>query len=219
MIFTEWKILGQSVNRQDIPAAFIGVDQQTILLIGCTHGDEKQGKDIVLKTLAYFEEHNLLLKEKQLVCVPVLNPDGYKACTRGNANGVDINRNFPCNNWELSPIKDNFYSGPAPGSEPETKVLIEMIESVKPSLILTIHQPYKVVNFDGPAKKYAKIMANLNKYEISESIGYPTPGSLGTYAGIERNIPIITLELPENDPDEIVWKDNSLAIIAAINHT
>ncbi|MBY0385631.1 DUF2817 domain-containing protein, partial [bacterium] len=32
-------------------------------------------------------------------------------------------------------------------------------------------------------------------YKIEETIGYPTPGSLGTYAGIERNIPTLTYEI------------------------
>jgi protein MpaA len=219
MIITEWKTIQKSVKNQNIDAAFIGTGTKSILFIACMHGDEQLGKSIALRTLAYFEENKLLLKDKLLVMIPVLNPDGYIANTRTNANEVDINRNFPTENWELSKDKDEFYSGVKPGSEPETQIIMDLIKTYKPVLILTLHQPYRVVNFDGPAQKYAELMSRLNKYPIEEDIGYPTPGSLGTYAGKEMNIPVITLELPDNESDETVWKDNHLAIIAAINHS
>jgi protein MpaA len=219
MILTEWKKLGESINKQDINAAFIGKGDKYIFVIACMHGDEKQGKTIALKTLAYFEENKLLLQNKQLIIIPVLNPDGYSQNNRGNARGVDINRNFPAKNWEHSKEKNEFYPGESPASEPETLIIINLIEKYKPELIINLHQPYKLINFDGPAEKYADLMTKLNHYKIQKDIGYQTPGSLGTYAGIERNIPVITLELPENEPDDTVWRDNYLAIIATINHT
>ncbi len=106
-----------------------------------------------------------------------------------------------------------------PASEIETKVIVDLIENFQPQLILALHQPYGLINYDGPALMYAQLMAKLNHYPVSEDIGYATPGSLGSYAGKDKNIPVITLELHENEPDEKLWRDNNLAIIAAINHT
>ena len=75
--------------------------------------------------------------------------------------------------------------------------MINIIEEFQPKLILTLHAPYKVVNYDGNALVYAKEISKLTGYPVSSDIGYPTPGSFGTYAGIEKNIPVITLELDE----------------------
>lgn len=217
MLMTSWKTLGKTSLNNLINAAYIGGSPQNILILGCMHGDEKQGKKIAFNILEYFENNHSLLHNKSIIVVPVVNPDGYSLNIRGNNNKVDINRNFPTENWETSDINSEFYSGTAPGSEIETSILINLIDSAKPSLIITLHQPFKVINFDGPAKKFASIISKYSNYKLEDYIGYPTPGSFGTYAGIERNIPTITIELPENEPDEKVWKDLSFGIIKSIS--
>ena len=160
-----------------------------VLVIGCMHGDEPQGEYLINEYLKNNADTKLLL-------IPCLNPDGVKAQTRVNSNGVDLNRNFPTKNWELTE-KNNFYGGNEPASEIETRFLINVIDEFKPELILTLHAPYKVVNYDGNALDIANKISEIIKYPIEASIGYPTPGSFGTWAGIERNIPTITLELDE----------------------
>lgn len=134
--------------------------------------------------------------------IPCLNPDGMALNTRTNANGVDLNRNFPTKNWgeDGSAAGDDasaYFGGIAPASEVETQFVIDIIEEYKPKLILTLHAPYKVVNYDGPAKEIAEKISEIIKYPVEASIGYPTPGSFGTYCGVERSIPTITLELDE----------------------
>mgnify|MGYP004457336765 FL=1 len=160
-----------------------------VLVIGCMHGDEPQGEYLINE---YLKDNS----DTKISFIPCLNPDGVKAQTRVNSNGVDINRNFPTKNWELTE-KNNFYGGNEPASEIETQFLISVIEEFKPELILTLHAPYKVVNYDGNALDIANKISEIIKYPVEASIGYPTPGSFGTWAGIERNIPTITLELDE----------------------
>ena len=80
--------------------------------------------------------------------------------------------------------------------------VIDIIKKYTPSLIITLHAPYKVVNYDGPAEIQAQKISQIINYPVEASIGYPTPGSFGTYCGIERNIPTITLELDEKIPVE-----------------
>lgn len=163
-----------------------------ILVIGVFHGDEPQGEYLINE---FINKH----PNTPLLFIPCLNPDGKQLNTRTNFNGVDLNRNFPTKNWVLGE-KDQFFGGSAPASEIETQFLIDTIEEFMPKIILTLHAPYKVVNYDGPAKELAKKISEIINYPVEESIGYPTPGSFGTYAGIEKNIKTITLELDEICP-------------------
>ena len=174
-----------------------------------------------------------------ILFIPCLNPDGMALGTRTNANGVDLNRNFPTKNWgednaakqldsyaakldnsenlqvqqndnshSSSPLtlyssdKSPYFGGEFAGSEIETQFVMEIIDEYKPEKILTLHAPYKVVNYDGPARDWAESVSKIINYPVEESIGYPTLGSFGTYAGVERNIPVITLELDEEIPTE-----------------
>lgn len=161
-----------------------------ILVVGVVHGDEPQGEDLINRYLAG--------NKSGMLFIPSLNPDGKQLGRRTNSNGVDINRNFPTKNWELTE-KDNYFGGETPASEIETKFWAEVIEEYKPRLILTLHTPYKIVNYDGPAKEVSEKISEIIGYPVEESIGYPTPGSFGTYAGVERNIPTITLEMDEEE--------------------
>ena len=167
----------------------LGNINSSIIVIGCFHGDEPQGKYLIEK---YLEQN----PETKILFIPCLNKYGFEHNVRTNSNGVDLNRNFPTENWVLSE-KDNFYGGCEPASEKETRFVIDIIEKNKPKLILTLHAPYKVVNYDGPAREISERISQIIGYPVEESIGYPTPGSFGTWAGIERGIKTITLELDE----------------------
>lgn len=156
-------------------------------------------------------------QKNRLLFIPCLNPDGLALKTRQNANKVDLNRNFPTKNWEGNEngtdisTNSDYFGGNTPASEIETKFVIEIIEKYKPDVILTLHAPYKVVNYDGPAKEIAEEISRIINYPTSTDIGYPTPGSFGTYAGVERNIPTITLELDEEiDVKELITTMNNI---------
>lgn len=174
----------------------------TTLIIGVVHGDEPQGKYLIDE---YLKKRKIIANEvknnPQLLFIPCLNPDGMYLNQRTNANGVDLNRNFPTENWELNE-KKQFFGGEQPASEIETRFVMQIIEEYKPQTILALHAPYKVVNFDGPAEEIAQKISDIIHYPVQKDIGYPTPGSLGTYAGRERQIAVITLELDETCPVE-----------------
>ena len=175
-----------------MPIELMGnTNNPSVLVIGVFHGDEPQGDPIIRKYAKQNPDTNLLF-------IPCLNEYGMKVNKRTNANGVDLNRNFPTKNWGSAQSTD-FFAGNAPASEAETRLVIDLVEKYSPKLILTLHAPYRVVNFDGPAEKIANKIAEIIGYPVEASIGYPTPGSFGTWAGIERNIPIITLELDEKE--------------------
>ena len=62
----------------------------TVLVVGCIHGNETAGM-AVARRLA----RAAAPRRTDLWVVPTINPDGVAAGTRGNARGVDLNRNFP----------------------------------------------------------------------------------------------------------------------------
>lgn len=173
-------------------------DYNGVLVIGVFHGDEPQGEHLIKK---YLYKN----KNSRLAFIPSLNPDGKENKTRVNANGVDLNRNFPTKNWILSK-KNEFFGGEFPASEIETQFLINIVEELQPKLILTLHAPFKIVNYDGDAEFIAQMISEIIKYPVEENIGYQTPGSFGTWAGIEKEIPTITLELDETIPVEELEK-------------
>ncbi len=188
------KILEKTISAQGREILLKGGESaKNILVIGVFHGDEPQGKFLIENYLQY--------NDSNLLFIPCLNPDGMALGVRTNFHGVDLNRNFPTKNWELTE-KNEFYGGEKPSSEIETQFLVKIIEKYNPKLILTLHAPFKVVNYDGHAREISEKISEIIKYPVEASIGYPTPGSFGTYAGVERNIKTVTLELDEECPVE-----------------
>ncbi len=130
---------------------------------------------------------------------------------------MDINRNFPTNDWQADYRAARNNPGPSPTSEPEIRAGMTLLEKYAPQRIISIYTPLHMVNYNGPAATLAEKMGRLNGYPVQADIGYPTPGSFGTYAGLERPIPVITLELPKQ-PFEKVWQENLPVLISAVTY-
>jgi protein MpaA len=172
------------------------------------------------------------LEGRRAVFVPVVNPDGYDDNTRQNAHGVDLNRNFPTADWGARPDDAKHAPGPAIASEPETRALMTLVETERPAKIITIHAPLLCVNWNGVSRADAaalppgsgivcaedlgEAMAALNGYPAMGDIGYPCPGSFGSWAGAERRIATITLELGRDVSEETAWQENRAALLAAL---
>ena len=124
----------------------LGSGPRTYLLFGVIHGNEPLGEPLLESFIAHVRDQPSLLSGRRLVILPVVNPDGLERRTRVNANGVDLNRNFPARNWKQGPRY-----GTDPASEPETRALIKIVRQFQPSRILAVHSPLRVVNYDGPA--------------------------------------------------------------------
>ena len=174
---------------------------KTILIIGVFHGEEPQGEYVIKK---YLESGNFENINNHLNFIPCLNPWGKERGVRGNHNGVDLNRNYPTKNW-IETEKDEYYSGTHAASEITTRQMTELLDDLKPDIILTLHAPLKCVNYDGHAKELAEKISEFCDYPVIAYLGYPTPGSFGTYCGVERNIPTITLEYDDEEANESIY--------------
>lgn len=205
------------LHRPLIFAHFGKPSGDCILFFGGVHGDELPTVYLMFKLAHYIQDHPDVVKNKCIVIAPLVNPDGYlvSSPTRVNASGVDLNRNFPTKRWHpdahrqwASKGKKNkrYYPGPKAGSEQETLFQVALIKRFKPQKILSAHSPLNFFDYDGPS-------SDLNSFEqwmekISREARHPLkkfgyyPGSLGNYAGHERNIFTLTLELPTSDPKQ-----------------
>jgi len=213
-----WLEIGTSRKGRPI-TAFITRrrSQRTLLILGGMHGDEPKSVSLALQ----FIDHLASLPKNEdtvrWIVVPTVNPDGYERRNRRNANRVDINRNFPTANWQRGRRHSRMFGGDKPASEPETRAIVALVWRYTPGAIVTIHsisQDRYCNNYDGPARPYATRMARRNGYPVTSTIGYPTPGSFGTWAGIEQGIPTITLELPSHHSAKQCWIDNQAAILS-----
>lgn len=199
-----------------------------VLLIGGTHGDELASISVVFKWMHTLLQHHSGLFHWHVV--PLMNPDGalIPDHQRVNANGVDLNRNFSYPDTEQSALdywiqhtyrNQRRYPGETPLSEPETRWLRHEIEDFKPDVIIAVHAPYSLVDYDAPERGNAP--AHIG-YLYKNLMG-TYPGSLGNYAGMQLGIPVITLELPHAGimptPEQIseLWTDLVRWLILNIN--
>lgn len=205
------EVLAESVQRRPIHLVRLTEGPRNLILIGGVHGDEAEGFYLVERFLAEGDWKGLE-KKASLWVIPRLNPDGCEARTRGNARGVDLNRNMPTKDWSPVAATPRYHPGPAAGSEPETQALMAAIERLRPHAIVSCHSWKPMINYNGPSRKLAEKMAEHNRYRVSDDIGYPTPGSLGTWSGWERKIPTITLEIEEDSAEPVIWATHATAL-------
>jgi protein MpaA len=199
--------IGRSVLGRPILARRFAGDRPCVLLKGAIHGDEPLGASLLVRLAAEIVDAHAWI-------LPVANPDGYLVDRKHNERGVDLNRNFPSANWSAE-HKPGYFPGDAAASEPETQALIALIDRIRPAAIVSIHSPFRTVNYDGPARELAERMAARNGYGASADIGYPTPGSFGSCYGIDRAVPVITLEIPRITVEE-AWIQNRDALLEAL---
>ena len=188
------------IMRQIEPSSRPG--RGRVLLLAATHGDELSSVSTV------FDWMNIIGNDGtgyEWRVAPVLNPDGlfHQPPTRVNANGVDLNRNLPTAGWAKESrdywrrvgFEKRRFPGESAGSEPENRWLAEQIKQFKPNVIISMHAPYGVLDYDGDFPAPRKL-GSLNLHRLGVY-----PGSLGNFASHLHGIPVITVELDNaNEP-------------------
>lgn len=210
--------LGESVQGRPIEMYVFGEGGETTLIIGGIHGSEPTSSELAIDLINYLKDHPEIYADCCVMVAPSVNPDGLAARKRRNANGIDINRNFPASNFPTR-FDQRFAGGRKPLSEPETRAIVVAIEHARPAKLISIHSITRGRhgnNYDGPARELAEEMSRHNGYAVLPTMGYPTPGSLGSWAGVDRGLPTITLELPRDADGPACWAENREALLAAI---
>ncbi|MFL6677708.1 MAG: M14 family zinc carboxypeptidase [Burkholderiaceae bacterium] len=206
-----------------------GAPKFRVLLLGGIHGDELASVTLAFDWIA--RSHGVqaqampratkagkpTISDVAWRFVPLLNPDGllHAPSTRVNAHGVDLNRNFPTADWardaqpywiQRTKRDPRRFPGLQPLSEPESRWLLEQIDQFHPDLIVSVHAPYGLLDFDGPPPAPRR----LGSLQLDPVGVYP--GSLGNYGGLVKNVPVMTLELKNARavaPQELaaMWND------------
>lgn len=189
----------------------------TLILCG-VHGDEITPVKFCFDVLKDLKQNPELFKDHLVLVAPLVAPDSFfkNKPTRTNARGVDVNRNFPTNDWSEKADKlwrsrygaDNRrFPGKYALSEQETIFQVNLINRYLPQKVVSVHAPLTLLDYDGPSfSKDEGLVAKQLLIQMSDAAGkykisnYPFfPGSLGNWAGNERKIPTYTLELPNSD--------------------
>ncbi len=213
------RILSRTTLGLPIIAHDFGVEFKTsprVLILGGVHGDEIEGVVCARGLLAAFMQNYPY--KMQITLIPEVNPEGVLNKTRGNSNGVDLNRNLPTKDWSPEIKTPRYHPGPSPLSEIENKTLVEELKN-NPVLILSLHSWKPILNVNGECRPEAEVLARHTGYGIDTDIGYPTPGSLGTYTGLERHIPTLTYEIERGQAMNDVLRIHVPAILDMLKTT
>jgi N-acetylmuramoyl-L-alanine amidase len=201
------EVIGTSAEGRPIRAQLVGNARAPVklLVVGTLHGNEQAGTTITRRLRRVRPPRGTALW-----IVDDANPDGSARNSRHNANGVDLNRNFP---YRWQPQDGVYESGPGPASEPETQALQRFIERERPRVTLWYHQALRiVVESDGDAaleRLYAR-RAGLPRQTLPPYHGTATSWQNQEFEGDSAFV----VELPGGSLDAAGARRHSRAVLA-----
>ena len=192
---SHWQDIGTSREGEAIRALLIGGAEAPVrvVVLGLMHGDEPAGLRVVERL-----RHQEAPPGTAIWLIPSMNPDGLARGTRTNARGVDLDRNFPAQ-WRAQGSGTSQWSGPSASSEPETRAVMDFLTEVRPTAILSFHQPFDVVDITHPtARRAGRLLARWMGVP-ARPVGCTGPcrGTLTEWATDELGSIAITVELPD----------------------
>jgi protein MpaA len=207
------EVYGQSLEGNDLTVWLPEDEEPAILVLASMHGDESETTVVLSDALRSIRSDSL--KNAAILCA---NPDGVMRGTRGNARGVDLNRNFPSSNWSPDPV---FYKsrendpqdialspGSDPASEPETRALLSIVDRMKPQAVITLHSALACID-DLDCSFLGKQLSERSGLPL-ELVSYTTLGSFGSWAQ-ERRLNLVTYELEPASAYEL--KDRHVPVL------
>ena len=199
------EVYGESHDGHSLTVWLPEAKNPRVLVLASMHGDESETTVVLSDALRSIRVKNL--RNAAILCG---NPDGLVRGTRGNATGVDLNRNFPTSNWSPKPVtyksrkngpQDITLSpGDHPGSEPETKALLALLEQLKPCAVITLHAALACID-DADDSFLGRQLSERTGLPF-EPVTYATPGSFGSWAG-ENRLNLITYEFEAASPYDL----------------
>lgn len=215
--------LGASHQGRPIFARTHGQGPARLLVIGLIHGDEPEVfhrfDDLWLRLTTAGYANGITLS-----AIATMNPDGYHQQRRGNARGVDLNRNWPAANFRPSRAH-----GPEPLSEPEAAAVHRHIAAFDPEAIIVFHStgggPF--VDPDGPeranelAEAFVRAAGGVDPapspWRVHADFTNPA-GSLGSWYGLDRGRAVLTVELAPGTPPDAALAAATAGTLAVMRH-
>ena len=219
-------MIGYSVEGRAITSYQFGDGPNVLVLIGGMHGGYEWNSIMLMYELITYLTFNPqeIPPEVTLYIIPSANPDGQFRATgvdgpffpgdvdtetipaRFNANGVDLNRNWPCL-WEPTGIwRDQAVSaGTAPLSEPESVVLHNFLLAQQPELTVFYHSAIGGVFASGCGTIHSASLTWAERYAaaadyptFAQFTSYPLTGDAADWL-TTQDLPAITVELLTHD--------------------
>ncbi len=196
-------VSGTPILVKEYPPLPGQVPRGRVLLVGGMHGDEYSSVTIVFKWLELLERFHSGMFHWRIS--PLVNPDGLlrQRSRRVNANGVDLDRNLPCRDWleathgywlRRTSSNPRRYPGSGPSSEPESRWLEGEIRDFRPDVVVAVHAPPGVLDFDPPPAAPDRFGSMHLDQRGTDPSGGTYPGSLARH-GVDTEIPVVTVEL------------------------
>lgn len=208
--------IGTSVDGRPITAYKFGSGPSMVLYIGAMEGNEQNSSELLSAWLPNIDANpGKIPSYRTIVVIPTINPDGFAADIRTNAAGIDLNRNFPANNWQTQvtePLANTVVTndgGPYPLSAPESQALANFELANRPRLVLTEHSHGGIVeandagDSDALGAQYAKLAGYkaIPTSQIGNFFDYTTTGAFEDWVHDKLGLPVLEIELqsPTND--------------------
>lgn len=205
---------GESVLGTPLIAWWPTSHHPTRLVWAAIHGEESATLQLVHHAL-----RTVHADDSCAVVVPVLNPDGVLYGTRQNANGVDLNRNFPASTWAPDPsptfwpftlVRSGEHRtqlsspGGAPASEPEVQAIGALFERLAPVEVVDLHGPLEcVIATTEAGMPLARSLAEPARLPVVSQLANPTPGDSAQWT-VEQGSIAVTYEI-EHAPLPHLW--------------
>ena len=190
------QVFGTSFEGNSLTVWLPENEKPAILVLASMHGDEPETTVVLSEALRSLRSENL--RSAAILCC---NPDGILRGTRGNARGVDLNRNFPTANWssdtvyyknlEDDPQDIALSPGAEPASEPETGALLSLLAELEPRAVISLHAALACID-DLDDSRLGRLLAERSGLPF-EPVTYSTPGSFGSWAQ-EHDLNLVTYE-------------------------
>ena len=208
--------IGSSVQGRAITAYKFGNGSVKTIYVGATHGDELGSKYLLDSWVNELEANfHKIPANRTIYVVPLLNPDGFNTRSRVNASNVDLNRNFPANNWKPDVVMPGGKlvingGGSSALSEPESKAIASFILAQSPELVLTYHSKGSMViaNEAGNSAALAKTYGTNSGYwarndsELGTTFAYDTTGAMENWLYDKQSVATLLIELTTHTSNE-----------------
>ena len=203
--------IGYSVEGRPLQVYAFGDGEQGRMIVAGIHGgDEWNTITLANQLIRYLnQDHSLIPDAITLYILPNLNPDGearaHNKYGRLNHNGVDLNRNFPVN-WKKDWDRDGCWNylptsgGTGPGSEAETRALMNFIDSHSIQALVSYHSAALGVfpgglPWEEDSTRLAQSISSVTSYAFPPpDTGCTYSGTLADYA-VSAGIAAVDLEL------------------------